>query len=158
MRRSAAPFTSDVELIPQDNARGEVARALLLSEVFGTPYSEMPLYALERALGGRDEEYQLAESLEGDRITGVAIYGPIAGTIGTARIYSVAGSDSENALEAAIESLRATGTRLVIAELPDDAPLEAMRKLLLKSGFEEESRVEDLVRDGVALTFLRYEL
>ena len=48
--------------------------------------------------------------------------------------------------------------RLVIAELPDDAPVDGMRKLLLKSGFEEESRVDDLIRDGVALTFLRLDL
>ena len=147
------PFTSDVELIPQDNARGEVARALLLSEVFGTPYSEMPLYALERALSGRDAEYQIAEVQEG-----IAIYGPIAGTVGTARIYSVAGPDGETALRTAIELLKANGMRLLIAELPDDAPVERMRKLLLKLGFEEESRVDDLVCDGVALTFLRYEL
>ena len=150
-----------MELIPQENARGEVARALLLSEVFGTPYSEMPLYALERALSGRDAEYQIAEVAEVDRTVAIAVYGPIAGTIGAARIYWVApsaGLPGERALQSAIESLKQSGTRLLIAELPDDAPVAEMRKLLLKLGFEEESRVDDLIRDGVALTFLRYDL
>jgi hypothetical protein len=151
-----------VELIPQENARGDVARALVLSEVFSTPYSEMPLYALERALAGGSDEYRMAEV--GDPMRALAVYGAVAGTVGTARLFIVApaspGSrgDAAAALQSVLAQLKSEGARLLIAELPDDSACEGMRKLLLESGFREESRVDDLIRDGVALTFLRYEI
>lgn len=151
-----------MDLIPQENARGEVARALVLSEVFNTPYSETPLYALERALIGGTSEYRFVEV--GEPVQAVAVYGAVAGTIGTARLYAVAPSGGSArsqgfvALTSAIAQLKGEGARLVIAELPDDTACEGMRKLLLESGFREESRVDDLIRDGVALTFLRYDI
>ncbi len=159
-----------MELIPQANARGDMARALVLAEVFGTPYSETPLYALERALGGGGEEYRIAE-VEGVDEAGaavalraVALFGSVAGTVGTARVFLVAPTTGDarvsatEALTAAVGVLESDGIRLVIAELPDDRCFDGMRQLLLEFGFREECRVDDLIRDGVALTFLRYEL
>ena len=152
------------ELIPQENARADVARALVLGEVFGTPYSEMPLYALERALAGDSAEYRIAEMWNGDELVAVALYGAVAGTIGTARLYLVAPTggahraSAAKALESAVNALRGDDTRLLIAELPDDPCVAEMRKLLLECGFQEESRIADLYRAGVALTFLRLEL
>lgn len=151
-----------MELIPPENARGDVARALVLSAVFNTPYSETPLYALERALAGGSDEYRIAEF--GDPLRAVTVYGAVAGTIGTARLYivapvaSAARSAATAALQSALTQLKSEGARLLIAELPDDNACEPMRKLLLESGFREESRVDDLIRDGVALTFLRYDI
>jgi hypothetical protein len=152
------------DLIPPENARSDVLRALVLAEVFGTPYSETPLYALERALAESGGEYQLAEVTVGNAVGAIALYGAVAGTIGTARLYLVAptgGPDRAHvsrALESAIAQLKRDGVRLLIAELPDEKCMAGMRKLLLECGFREESRVADLFRDGVALTFLRRDL
>ena len=153
-----------MELIPPENARADVLRALVLAEVLGTPYSETPLYALERALAGPSAEYRIAEAANGEDVAALALYGAVAGTIGTARLYLVAPTSGPNrahalqALAAAVAELQHDDTRLLIAELPDDARLAQMRQLLLDSGFQEESRVEDLFRDSVALTFLRRDL
>lgn len=153
-----------MELIPPENARSDIARALVLAEVFGTPYSETPLYALERALGGGSSEFRIAEVEREGRIVALALFGAFAGTVGTARLFLIAPANNDahslaaEACAAAISALRADGDRLVIAELPDDRCFDGLRKLLLASGFQEESRVDDLIRDGVALTFLRREL
>lgn len=153
-----------MELIPPENARSDVARSLVLAEVFGTPYSETPLYALERALAGGSSEFRIAEVERDGRIAALALFGAFAGTVGTARMFLIAPTNADahslaaEVCAAAMSALHAEGTRLVIAELPDDPCVDGMRKLLLESGFHEESRVDDLIRDGVALTFLRREL
>ena len=134
--------------------RADVARAFVLEALFGTPYSETPLYALERAIAGGSDEYQIWFETESEQVTAIALYGTVAGTVGTARLFLVA-PPSALAVESVIRSVKETGHRLLIAELPDDKPFAPMRKLLLESGFQEESRVEDLIRPGVALTFLR---
>jgi len=153
-----------VELIPQANARGDMARALVLAEVFGTPYSETPLYALERALALGSQEYRIFKVGGAAELEAVALFGSVAGTVGTARVFLIAPTTGDmrasaaEALAGAVGTLAREGIRLVIAELPDDPCFDGMRKLLLEFGFQEESRVDDLIRDGVALTFLRYEI
>ena len=110
------------------------------------------LGALEHAILGRNSEYQVvAEQLDGS-LTGVGLFGVVAGAVGTGRILFVA-SGSPSLVKAAIERL---STRLVVAELPDDRPFDRMRKLLVECGFHEESRIPDLYRPGVALTLLRF--
>jgi hypothetical protein len=88
------------------------------------------------------------------RVTGVVVFGLVAGTIGTGRILFVAGG-SQSLIEQALSDLAQHSVRLVIAELPDDRPFDRMRELLLECGFQEESRIPDLYRPGVAQTFLR---
>ena len=46
----------------------------------------------------------------------------------------------------------------VFAEMPDDPAIGQVRALLASVGFEEEARVPDFYRAGVALTLLRREL
>jgi len=46
----------------------------------------------------------------------------------------------------------------MLAELPDDPAIGSVLTLLRDHGFEEEARVPDFYRDGVALTFLRLPL
>lgn len=132
------------------------ARALILTELFGTPYSESVLGALEHAIIGSNVEYQALEEVTHGHLAGVALCGLIAGTVGTARIFFLAGG-SKSLVEATVSHLTRHGARLVIAELPDDRPFDSIRTLLLECDFREESRVDDLVSGGVALTFLRRE-
>ena len=139
--------------------RADIARTLVLEALFGTPYSETALYALERAILGDSDEYRISYEIENDQVVAIALFGTIAGTVGTARLFLVApvsaGAASVRVIDGVVRTLQASGHRLLIAELPDDAPFAGMRKLLLESGFQEESRIEDLIRPGVALTFLR---
>ena len=137
----------------------DVARALVLEALFGTRYSETPLHALERALAGGSSEYQLRFEMKGEQVGAVALFGSVAGTVGTARLFLVAPAtapEARRAIEGVVRTLRETGHHLLVAEIPDDTPFASMRKLLLESGFQEESRVPDLYSKGVALTFLRY--
>lgn len=137
--------------------RAEVARALVLQSLFGTRYSEAPLHALERALAEDSAEYQLRFEMRGEQVGAVALFGSIAGTVGTARLLLVAPSaapEASLAIEGVVRTLSESGHHLLIAEIPDDPPFAAMRKLLLESGFHEESRIPDFYRGGIAQTFL----
>lgn len=137
---------------PLHAAFADDARALVLTELFGTPYSETILSALEHAILGGNEEYRVMQEMTDGELTGVALFGHVAGTSSTSRILFVA-AGSKSLIEAV--SALGAGARLLIAELPDDRPFDRMRKLLQESGFREESRISDLYREGVALTFLR---
>lgn len=129
------------------------ARALVLTELFGTPYGETILGALEHAILGGNDEYRATQELTDGELAGVALFGHVAGTVGTARILFVAAGSK--ALIQAVAADLGSGTRLLTAEIPDDRPFDRMRKLLEECGFHEESRIPDLYRSGVALTFLR---
>jgi hypothetical protein len=96
----------------------------------------------------------LVEEVDDGRLTGVAVFGLVAGTIGTGRVMFVAGG-SRSLIEQTLSDLAQHSVRLVIAELPDDRPFDRMRKLLLECGFQEESRIPDFYRPGIAQTFLR---
>ena len=61
-------------------------------------------------------------------------------------------------LSAILDEARSEGARLVVAEMPDDPAIGQVRALLASVGFEEEARVPDFYRAGVALTLLRREL
>jgi hypothetical protein len=53
---------------------------------------------------------------------------------------------------------RDAGARYLLAEMPDDPALGTVLALLRDHGFEEEARVPDFFREGVALSFLRLNL
>jgi predicted GNAT superfamily acetyltransferase len=57
-------------------------------------------------------------------------------------------------VDAVRETCERSGERLVICELPNDPPFDVSAVALAARGFREEGRVEDLVRDGVALRLL----
>ena len=57
-----------------------------------------------------------------------------------------------------MSTLRAEGARYISADVPDDPAIGSIVSLLRDSGFEEEARVPDFYREGVALTFLRLSL
>ena len=143
------------------------ARALLDAEALRHPYATRPRELLEAAaaqIGERDAEYRALVATEGSTVTGVVLFGLVAGAVGTGTLFGgTVGtrwrhSGTGRALvAAAVAALDASGARVVIVELPDDAPLRDARALLTSAGFVEEARVPDLVRDGVAVSFLRRE-
>jgi len=97
------------------------------------------------------------------RVTGVLVYGVFAGTVGAGRLHLVLVAPAARRagvgtalLERAMGRLRAEGARFLLAEVPDDAATcGGYRSFLMARDFFEEARVPDLVRDGVAMTFLR---
>ena len=131
----------------------------------GGPYSDILLSPLATALSGATREARGLAALVGDDLLGVAVFGEVSGTIGTARLHLVAVAPrarrtgvARQLVNAVAAQLAGDGSRLLMVELPDDPGLRPARDFLLRSGFEEESRVPDYYRDGVALVFLRRRL
>jgi hypothetical protein len=111
------------------------------------------LAALEHAILGQTPEYEVAAEVDGT-VTGITVFGFVAGTVGAARILYVAGGSS-SLVKWALAQLSA---RLVVAELPDDRPFDRMWKLLLECGFQEESVIADFYRPGVGARLLRHAI
>ena len=128
------------------------------------PLIERPL---ADALSAPSEEEVLL--LSRDRIagavTGFVLCGVIPGTLGAGRIRAVAVAPlarrrgvGRDLLTAAVSALEKLGARFVLVELPDDPAMRFLAALLDTGGFAEESRAADLVRDGVAMRYIRRNL
>lgn len=137
----------------------------LVQERIAAPYAEIVLPALEAALGGGTREAQGLAAHAGDVLRGVVVFGDVAGTAGTTRLHLVVvAPDARRAgvgrtlVSAAGAELARTGGRLLMAEVPDDLTLAAAHAFLPRCGFDEDARVPDFYRDGVALVFLRRRL
>jgi ribosomal protein S18 acetylase RimI-like enzyme len=156
-RRGASRF--DIRR-PVDSDRAAM-NSFISHDVAGTPYAEVPLYFLRLAREGRAAESRGVVAERDGEMLGFALYGEVAGAVGTGRVHfiGVTASSRLNAVglalcEAAVADLAAGGARLVIAELPDDPLLVSGRALLARCGFTEVARVRDYYRDGVALVIL----
>ena len=138
-----------------------VMNEFIAHDLAGTSYTEVPAYFLALALEGRsDESRGIVAERDGD-VVGFALYGEVAGSVGTGRIHfvSVSASSRLNTVgvqlcEAVVADLAAAGARIVIAEMPDDPILVSGRALLARCGFSEAGRVPDHYADGVALVIL----
>lgn len=148
-------------LSPEDHV---AARVLLMGALGVTPYIDRAMEVLQHAerSGGRDDEHRALVIARDGTVAALALYGTVAGAIGVMRLHSVVLAPSvtaddvgERILSAVLEDARVAGMRLLVAELPDDAAMSRQRALLASNGFEEEARVPDYFREGVALTFLR---
>jgi hypothetical protein len=143
-------------LMPQD---AEAARATIVDQFRGTPYLARTLEVLDSALRFEDPEYLclLAAPGEDDAPNGLVLFGTVLGARLATKVHAVVALDPRVQL-ALIDAVRETcvrsGERLVICELPHDAPFDVTGVALLASGYREEGRVEDFVRDGVALRLL----
>lgn len=120
---------------------------------------------LEDALGRAPSEYRVCVAERDGEFAGVGVYGLIAGTVGTAALYTVVVARCEEdvgtgraILEKILGELRSSGTRLVVAEFPGDPSLTGYRALLEPGGFVKESVVADYYQDGVPLVQYRIEL
>jgi GNAT superfamily N-acetyltransferase len=141
------------------------ARALIEQELGGSPYLETPLWALDTSLERETPEAAALVAERGGEVVGLALYGEYAGARGAGRIYLVvvtAGARLQGIglrlLAAVHQALVRRGARFVLAELSDDAIMRPGLELLERYGYEEEGRVEDLFRPGVALRLMRRNL
>ena len=147
-----------------DADRGAM-EALISDVAAGTSYDELPRYFLRLALEGRTAESRGIVAERNGEMLGFALFGDVAGAIGTARVHFVGvtaglrlNSVGAGLCECAVADLRAAGARMVIAELPDDRLLAGGRALLARCGFAEVGRVPDYYRDGIALVILARQL
>ncbi len=153
------------EIRPLRAADRSAAQELAAAELLQSPYGELPSSALESALGGQTPEARGLVSVMDNEVTGVVVYGTVAGALGTGRLHLVAVSAAARLrgvasalVAAAIARLRSEGVRVVFAELPDDPGFAPARALLLREGFAEEARVADFFRDEVPLLLLRRDI
>ena len=131
-----------------------------------THYLAGALDALRSAVLAPSADARALAALRGERIEGVAVFGFFGGTSGAGRLQLVAvdlearrAGGGAALVHNAVSALRRDGARFVLAELPDDSrALPGSRAFLESLGFREESRVDDFVRDGIALSFMRLEL
>lgn len=146
------------------------ARALLQRAPAGAPWMGPFAEALASALSSHDETRAAGVvSVVGARgapqLAGVIVYGSFAGASGAGRLHGVFVDPGlrwrgigRTLLVTAMADARERGERFVLAEVAGDDTLAAYRAFLLASGFREEARAADLVRDGVALVLMRADL
>ena len=135
---------------------------LVAEAIGGTRYRELPMYFLRLALSGQcEDESRGIVAVRNDRVVGCALFGAVAGAVGTGRIHFVAVAPEARRLgigtrmcEAAVSQLAAGGARSVIVEMPDDRAVADGHELLASNAFVEVARVRDYYRDGVALIVL----
>ena len=140
-------------LMPEDAGS---TRALVGTIFRGTPYLDRMNEVLENALQFEDPEFLclLAAPEEDAPPDGLVLFGTILGARLATKVHAVVSPDPIVQLalvDAVRETCRHSGERLVVCELPSDPPFDISAIALAARGFREEGRVEDLVRDGVAL-------
>jgi ribosomal protein S18 acetylase RimI-like enzyme len=140
-------------------------RVLLLGALGVTPYIDRALEVLALAERGNDPEHRALVIARDGTVAGLVLFGMVAGTDGGARLHTAVlapGVDADDVgyrlMRAVAEQARAAGARFILAEMPDDPALGTIFTLLREHGFREEARVPDFFREGVALTFLRFQL
>ena len=143
-------------LMPED---ARAARGAVLEQFRGTPYLTRALEVLDSALRFEDPEYLclLAAPGESDPPIGLVLFGAVLGARLASKVHAVVASDPRvqlALLEAVRETCVRSGERLVVCELPHDVPFDVTAVALVASGYREEGRIADLVRDGVALRLL----
>jgi hypothetical protein len=142
--------------MPED---ADTARAFVRMQLAGTRYLARLEEQLESALQFEDPEYMalLATGGDDETLSALALFGTVAGARQCVKLHALVGGDAP-ALAGLMESIEqlcaSSSERLVVCELPDDAPWSACAAALLASGYREEGRVPDYLRDGVALRLL----
>ena len=146
------------QLVPGDV---EAVRALIWGALGVTPYVDRVMELLSSAEHGDPESRALVIERDGT-VASLGLYGPVAGSAGAWRISMLLVAprvdlrDIGRAMvNAIIEAARDAGGRLLVAELPADAVLGRTLSLLRANDFDQEARIPDFFRDGVALLFLR---
>ena len=142
----------------------EPVRALVHAALGVTPYVDRVMELLETAERAAPESHALVVERDGT-IAALALFGPVAGARGVWKLHTVllaARVDPREVgtavLNAVLERVRAAGARRITAELPADPAYGSTVSLLRASDFDQEGRIRDFYRDGVALLFLRRDL
>jgi hypothetical protein len=141
------------------------ARVLLMGALGVTPYIDRAMEVLQLAERGQDDEHRALVIARDGTVAALALFGTVEGALGVSKLHMAViapsvsvGDVGQRIVRAVLEEARRDGARLVVAEIPDDPAVGQLRALLASVGFDEESRVPDYHRDGVALSLLRYEL
>jgi GNAT superfamily N-acetyltransferase len=149
-------------LTPDDHVS---ARVLLMGALGVTPYIDRAMEILQLAERGQDDEHRALVIARDGTVAALALFGAIAGVVGVRKIHAAVvapglslGDVGRRLVTAVLDGARRDGARLVVAELADDPALGQTRALLSSIGFDEEARVPDFYRDGVALSLLRLDL
>lgn len=142
----------------------EPVRALVWGALGVTPYVDRVMELLAAAEHGDPESHALVIERDGTAAA-LALYGPVAGAMDAWRISMVLVAPRVELrevgtaiVEGVVESVRRAGARLLVAELPADAVLGRSLSLLRANDFDQEARIPDFFREGVAMVFLRREL
>jgi hypothetical protein len=143
-------------LMPDD---ADGARALIAERFDGTRYRTRALELLDEALRFEDPEYMGLVAIDGEppSVVGVVLFGTVAGARSVVKVHGVVCRDRDVAvalLEAVRHASENSSERMIVCELPDDAPFAITADALAASGYEEEGRVPDFVTDGVAMRLM----
>jgi hypothetical protein len=143
-------------LMPDD---AEAARALIGERFDGTRYRTRALELLEEALRFEDPEYMGLVALDGEppQLVGLILFGTVAGARSVVKVHGTVCRDRDAAialLEAVRRASENSSERMIVCELPDDAPFALAAEALAATGYEEEGRVPDFVSDGVAMRLM----
>lgn len=143
-------------LTPADAAQ---ARHLVSARFAGTQYLARMMELLESALRFDDPEHAalVTDSASRSAPEAMILFGTVAGAAGVVKMHALVGDDRDP-LARLVEELRLraerSGDRMLLCELPDDGSFRLASEVLEQHGFVEEGRVEDYVRDGVAIRLL----
>ena len=142
--------------MPED---ADAARAVVVDQFRGTPYLARMLEVLGDALRFEDPEFLCLLSTTGDpeSVKGLVLFGTVLGARLATKVHAVIAPDPRlqlALLDAVRETCTRSGERLVVCELPHDTPFDLAAVALLASGDREEGRIDDFVREGVALRLL----
>jgi hypothetical protein len=149
---------------PLQPADAQPVRQLVLSTLGITPYVDRVLELLEEAERGDSDTGALL--IERDAtVAALALFGEIAGSNRVWKLHTLLLGERVEPrdvgvalLNGVIEHTRALGGRQLLAELPADPVYGRTLSLLRASDFDQEGRIADFFRDGVALLFLRRTL
>lgn len=163
---SMAPDTSvPATLRPLAATDRSAARVLVTSVLADAPYVEPMLAALESALARPTAEYQVIVADNARGPVGLIVFGETAGARGAGRIHLLAVDASTrrrgigmDLINAGCARLAEQGQRLVMIELPADARLTGVQRLVERAHFRDVGRIDDFIRDGVALLLFRRDL
>lgn len=138
---------------------------LIAEGVSGTEYRDVPLYFLRLALAGRGDDARAIVAVRDGTAVGCALYGAVAGAVGTSRIHFVAVTSPDRRMgtgrslcNAILNDAASHGTRSVIVEMPDEPAFLGGQTLLEQCGFAHVARVADYYRDGVSLLVLHHAI
>jgi len=125
--------------------------------------ADRPRELLERATRGSREALAIAAYDDRGAVSGIALYGDVAGTRGAAALmWTVVRPDVRRTgvaralIDRAVTELRAGGARVILAEVPGSESYAEVLRLLDTCGFRRESEVCDFYGDGVPLVLLRH--
>ena len=159
-------MTGYFDAAPRPLVSGDVepVRALVWGALGVTPYVDRVMELLAAAEHGDPESRALVIERDGT-VAALALFGPVAGALDAWRLSMVLIAPKvalrevgRSIVDAVVESVRKAGGRFLVAELPADAALGRTLSLLRANDFDQEARIPDFYRDGVAMVFLRRAL